>query len=60
LSTRGKESRFSATNRKKQFAVAGDGTYYSEKLFGDRTKKILRFLFDLKGRACTPEEEVSG
>jgi len=28
-------------------------------LFGDRTKKILRFLFDLKGRACTPEEEAS-
>ena len=36
------------------------GSYYSEKLFGDRTKKILRFLFDLKGRACAPEEEVSG
>ncbi len=36
------------------------GSYYSEKLFGDRTKKILRFLFDPKGRACTPEEEVSG
>lgn len=36
------------------------GSYYSEKLFGDRTKKILRFLFDLKGRACTPEEEVHG
>ena len=36
------------------------GSYYSEKLFGDRTKKILRFLFDLKGRACTPEEEAPG
>jgi pyruvate/2-oxoglutarate dehydrogenase complex dihydrolipoamide dehydrogenase (E3) component len=36
------------------------GSYYSEKLFSDRTKKVLRFLFDLKGRACTPEEEVSG
>ncbi len=36
------------------------GSYYSEKLFSDRTKKILRFLFDLKGRACTPAEEVSG
>jgi pyruvate/2-oxoglutarate dehydrogenase complex dihydrolipoamide dehydrogenase (E3) component len=34
------------------------GSYYSEKLFGDRTKKILRFLFDLKGRACTPEGEA--
>jgi pyruvate/2-oxoglutarate dehydrogenase complex dihydrolipoamide dehydrogenase (E3) component len=35
------------------------GSYYSEKIFSDRTRKILRFLFDLKGRACTPEE-VSG
>jgi pyruvate/2-oxoglutarate dehydrogenase complex dihydrolipoamide dehydrogenase (E3) component len=34
------------------------GSYYSEKLFSDRTKKILRFLFDLKGKACTPEGEV--
>jgi pyruvate/2-oxoglutarate dehydrogenase complex dihydrolipoamide dehydrogenase (E3) component len=34
------------------------GSFYSEKLFGDRTKKILRFLFDLKGRACTPEGEA--
>ena len=33
------------------------GSYYSEKLFSDRTRKILRFLFDLKGRACTPEGE---
>ncbi|MEK6779976.1 MAG: FAD-dependent oxidoreductase [Candidatus Deferrimicrobiota bacterium] len=32
------------------------GSYYSEKLFSDRTRRILRFLFDLKGRACTPEE----
>ena len=31
------------------------GSYYSEKLFNDRTRRILRFLFDLKGRACTPE-----
>ena len=34
------------------------GAYYSEKLFSDRTKKVLRFLFDLKGRACTPEGEA--
>ncbi len=33
------------------------GSYYSEKLFSDRTKKILRFLFDLKGRACNPGEQ---
>ena len=31
------------------------GSYYSEKLFSDRTRRILRFLFDLKGRACTPK-----
>ena len=36
------------------------GSYYSEKLFSDRTKKVLRFLFDLKGRACTPEGEIAG
>jgi len=34
------------------------GSYYAEKLFSDRTKKILRFLFDLKGRACAPEKEA--
>ena len=34
------------------------GAYYSEKLFSDRTKKVLRFLFDPKGRACTPEGEA--
>lgn len=31
------------------------GSYYSKKLFSDRTRKILRFLFDLKGRACGTE-----
>jgi pyruvate/2-oxoglutarate dehydrogenase complex dihydrolipoamide dehydrogenase (E3) component len=36
------------------------GSYYSEKLFSDRTKKVLRFLFDLKGRACTPEGDAGG
>jgi hypothetical protein len=36
------------------------GSFHSGKRFGDRTKKSLRFLFDLKGRACTAEEEVSG
>ncbi|MEW6718950.1 MAG: FAD-dependent oxidoreductase [Thermodesulfobacteriota bacterium] len=34
------------------------GSYYSEKLFSERTKKILRFLFDLKGSACAPEGEA--
>jgi pyruvate/2-oxoglutarate dehydrogenase complex dihydrolipoamide dehydrogenase (E3) component len=32
------------------------GVFYSEKLFSERTRKILRFVFDLKGRACEPEE----
>ncbi|MEW6335578.1 MAG: FAD-dependent oxidoreductase [Thermodesulfobacteriota bacterium] len=30
------------------------GRVFAEKLFSDRTKSILKFLFDLKGRACTP------
>jgi pyruvate/2-oxoglutarate dehydrogenase complex dihydrolipoamide dehydrogenase (E3) component len=32
------------------------GAYFAEKLFSDRTKGVLRFLFHLKGRACTPPE----
>jgi pyruvate/2-oxoglutarate dehydrogenase complex dihydrolipoamide dehydrogenase (E3) component len=28
--------------------------YYAEKLFSERTKSILTFLFNLKGRACEP------
>lgn len=32
------------------------GAYFSEKLFSDRTKGVLKFLFHLKGRACTPPE----
>lgn len=31
------------------------GSYYSEKLFGERTRKILRVLFGLRGKAGTPE-----
>jgi pyruvate/2-oxoglutarate dehydrogenase complex dihydrolipoamide dehydrogenase (E3) component len=30
------------------------GRVFAEKLFGDRTKGILKLLFNLKGRACTP------
>lgn len=30
------------------------GAYFSEKLFGEQTKGVLKFLFHLKGRACTP------
>ena len=29
------------------------GRVFADKLFGDRTKSILRLLFNLKGRACT-------
>ena len=28
------------------------GSVFSEKLFGDQTRRILRLLFNLKGRAC--------
>ena len=28
------------------------GRVFAEKLFSDRTKSILKFLFNLKGRAC--------
>ena len=30
------------------------GRVFADKLFGDRTKSILKLLFNLKGRACTP------
>ncbi|MBI5446313.1 MAG: FAD-dependent oxidoreductase [Deltaproteobacteria bacterium] len=30
------------------------GDYFAEKLFSDRTKAVLKLLFHLKGRACTP------
>jgi pyruvate/2-oxoglutarate dehydrogenase complex dihydrolipoamide dehydrogenase (E3) component len=30
------------------------GQAFAGKLFGDRTKSILKLLFNLKGRACTP------
>jgi len=33
------------------------GQYFSGKLFSDRVKKGLHFLFHYKGRACTPTEE---
>lgn len=32
------------------------GNIFAEKLFSDGSKKILKFLFSLKGRACTPTE----
>lgn len=34
------------------------GRYFTEKLFSERTKSILRHLFHLKGRACTPPMKV--
>ena len=32
------------------------GKIFAEKLFSPRTKSILKFLFGLKGKACTPPE----
>jgi len=32
------------------------GAYFTDKLFSDRTRTILRLLFQLKGRACAVEE----
>lgn len=32
------------------------GSLFAEKLFSSSTKSILKFLFSLKGRACTPPE----
>ena len=32
------------------------GRLFSEKIFSDTTKSILKFLFSLKGRACTPPQ----
>jgi pyruvate/2-oxoglutarate dehydrogenase complex dihydrolipoamide dehydrogenase (E3) component len=31
------------------------GQFFSGKIFSETTKKILRLLFSLKGRACTPQ-----
>ena len=29
------------------------GRFFADRIFSDRTKNILKFLFNLKGRACT-------
>jgi pyruvate/2-oxoglutarate dehydrogenase complex dihydrolipoamide dehydrogenase (E3) component len=34
------------------------GNYFSPKIFSDRVRKGLKFFFHLKGRACTPNQEV--
>ena len=41
-----------------EISKRASGTYFAEKLFSDRTKGVLRLLFHLKGRACTPPEGV--
>ncbi len=33
------------------------GAFYTEKLFSERTRSVLRLLFHLKGRACTLPEK---
>jgi pyruvate/2-oxoglutarate dehydrogenase complex dihydrolipoamide dehydrogenase (E3) component len=35
------------------------GTFLSSKIFSDKVKKGLKFFFNLKGRACFPEDENS-
>jgi hypothetical protein len=35
------------------------GVYFAEKLISGRTKRLLHLLFHLKGRACTPPDEVA-
>ena len=35
------------------------GTFFSPKIFSDKVKKTLKFFFQLKGRACSPEECVT-
>jgi len=32
------------------------GNYFSPKIFSDKIKNTLKFFFNLKGRACSPEE----
>jgi pyruvate/2-oxoglutarate dehydrogenase complex dihydrolipoamide dehydrogenase (E3) component len=39
-----------------EISKRASGRVFADKLFSDRTKGILKFLFNLKGRACTPPE----
>ncbi len=39
-----------------EISKRASGTYFAEKLFSERTKSLLRLLFHLKGRACTPQQ----
>ena len=32
------------------------GNFFSPKIFSDKVKNTLKFFFNLKGRACRPEE----
>jgi hypothetical protein len=35
------------------------GNFFSSKIFSDKIKKTLKFFFNLKGRACSPDECTS-
>ncbi len=39
-----------------EISKRASGTYYSEKLFSEKTKKILRFFFHYRGSACAAQE----
>jgi pyruvate/2-oxoglutarate dehydrogenase complex dihydrolipoamide dehydrogenase (E3) component len=34
------------------------GSYFASKLFSDKTRTILRLLFNLKGRACSTDDDI--
>ena len=36
------------------------GNFFSPKIFSDKIKKGLKFFFNLKGRACAPEQDTKG
>ncbi len=39
-----------------EISKRASGSYYSEKLFSEKTKKILKFLFHYRGSACAAQE----
>lgn len=41
-----------------EIAKKAAGSFYSEKLFGERTRKVLRLLFGLRGTAGAPERKA--
>ena len=42
--------------RLSEISKRASGTYFAEKLLSEPTESLLRLLFHLKGRACTPPQ----